>query len=125
VFYNHSFYPDLKSGRCINGTDYPSWMIETDDFKHMYIFHEAQDCCDFWFGASSGCASNIIQSVYDVNITASTNMTQVLLEKWYPMLDERRCVKDGQTPGWMMSETFRDFYLFNTRDACCGFFGYC
>jgi hypothetical protein len=24
-FYNHSFYPDLASGTCINGTDYPSW----------------------------------------------------------------------------------------------------
>lgn len=25
VFYNHSFYPDLQSGTCVNGTDYPAW----------------------------------------------------------------------------------------------------
>jgi hypothetical protein len=24
-YYNHSFYPDIQSGTCINGTDYPEW----------------------------------------------------------------------------------------------------
>ena len=41
-YYNHSFYPSIQSGTCVNGTDYPDWMIETEEFKHLYIFHEAQ-----------------------------------------------------------------------------------
>jgi hypothetical protein len=102
-------------------------VVETEDYKHMYIFYEAEDCCEFWFGQpgpSSGCATSIIQSIY-TNVTSSTNMTALLLEKWYPILDERRCVQDGQPPSWMMSESFRDYYLFSTRESCCGFFGYC
>lgn len=102
-------------------------MTETEDYIRMYIFHEAQDCCEYWFGSygpDSGCVSSIIQSEY-VNNTASTNMTEVLLEKWYPILDERRCVRDGSPPGWMMGETFREYYLFGSRDACCGAFKFC
>lgn len=102
-------------------------MTETKDYIRMYIFHEAQDCCEYWFGSygpDSGCVSSIIQSEY-VNNTASTNMTEVLLEKWYPILDERRCVRDGSPPGWMMGETFREYYLFGSRDACCGAFKFC
>ena len=102
-------------------------MIKTEDFKRLYIFHEPQGCCEYWFGAygpDSDCVSSVIQSAY-TNHTANTNMTAVLLEKWYPMLDERRCVHDGNVPNWMMSETFRDFYLFSTREACCSTFGYC
>lgn len=102
-------------------------MVETEDYKHMYIFYEAKDCCEFWFGqhgSDSGCATNIIQGAY-TNVTGSTNMTASMLEKWYPMLDERRCINDGNVPNWMMSETFRDYYLFNTWESCCAYFGYC
>ena len=36
------------SGTCVNGTDYPAWMIETEEYKHLYIFHEAQGKkCEF------------------------------------------------------------------------------
>ena len=120
-FYNHSYYPDIHSGNCINGTDYPSWMVETEDYRHLYIFHEPEDCCEFWFGAP-GCG--IVQSEY-TNATSITNQTAALLEMWYPMLHERRCVNDGATPSWMLGETFREHYLFNTREQCCGFFGFC
>eukprot|EP00956_Cyclotella_meneghiniana_P017843 scaffold29369_cov57-Cyclotella_meneghiniana.AAC.13 len=99
----------MQLGTCINGTDYPSWMIETEEYKRLYIFHEPQGCCEFWFGdfgESSGCVSNVVQGDYDASITVSTNRTADLLEKWYPLLEQRRCVKDGATPTWMLSETF-------------------
>lgn len=93
----------------------------------MYLFREAEDCCEFWFGErgpNSGCATSIIKSVY-TNITSSTNMTEVLLEKWYPLLGEGRCINDKQMPNWMLSESFREYYLFGSREACCASFGFC
>ncbi|KAL3782622.1 hypothetical protein HJC23_000004 [Cyclotella cryptica] len=125
--YNHTFYPDLEANTCVNGTDYPSWMIANDEFKRLYIFHEPQGCCEFWFGESgptSRCVGNIIQSVY-VNITAGTNITALLLAKWYPMLEESRCINNGEMPQWMLSDGFAEWYLFNTLEACCKAFGYC
>lgn len=127
IFYNHTYYPDLATGTCINGTDYPSWMIKTDDYTRMYIFHEPQDCCGFWFGQydeNSGCVASVVQSSYESTVTV-TNMTAVLLEKWYPDLYARKCLRDQQMPAWMLGESFRDYYLFDTREACCGSFGYC
>ena len=84
-----------------------------------------KDCCEFWFGdygADSGCVSNVIQSVYVSNTTVNPNATAAMLEMYYPVLEERRCIKDGGTPGWMMSETFREYYLYNTAEACCSVF---
>lgn len=127
VIYNHTFYPDLVASACVNGTDYPSWMISNENFKRLYLFHEPQGCCEFWFGEkgpNSKCVGNIIQSTY-VNITSSTNTTALLLEKWYPMLADQRCINDGEMPQWMLSEGFTEFYLFNTLEACCKTFGYC
>jgi hypothetical protein len=127
IFYNHTYYPDLATGTCINGTDYPSWMTKTEDYKRMYLFHEPHDCCEYWFGQygeNSGCVASVVQSSYE-STTATTNMTAVYLEKWYPDLHDRRCLHDQQMPSWMLGESFRDFYLFNSRQACCGSFGYC
>jgi hypothetical protein len=124
-YYNHSFYPSIMSGTCVNGTDYPAWMIETEEYKHLYIFHEAQDCCEFWFadyGVDSGCVSNVIQSVYESETTINPNATAAMLEMWYPVMEQRRCIKDGNTPRWMLSETFREYYLYNTQEACCSMF---
>jgi hypothetical protein len=124
-YYNHTYYPNMQLGTCINGTDYPSWMIETEEFKRLYIFNEPQGCCEFWFGdfgESSGCVSNVVQGDYDASITVSTNRTADLLEKWYPLLEQRRCVKDGATPTWMLSETFSDYYTFSSQEACCAMF---
>ena len=124
-YYNQTYYPNMQSGTCINGTDYPSWMTETEDFKRLYIFHEPQGCCEFWFGdfgENSGCVLNVIQGDYDPGTTLITNRTAALLEKWYPILDERRCVQDRATPNWMLSETFSDYYTFSSQEACCATF---
>lgn len=125
--YNHTYYPDFAADTCVNGTDYPSWMVKTDNYQHMYIFHEAQDCCQFWFGETgpnSGCARSVIQGSY-VEITASTNTTALLLQKWYPLLGDGRCTNDGEMPSWMMSESFREHYLFSSRQSCCSYYGFC
>jgi hypothetical protein len=125
--YNHTFYPELDANTCVNGTDYPVWMVSSTDFKQIYLFHDIEGCCEFWFaetGPSSSCARNVIQGTYE-NITATTNMTAVLITRWYPMLGDGRCVNDGAMPSWMLEEGFTQWYLFTTHAACCAAFGFC
>jgi hypothetical protein len=127
IIYNHSYYPDLNANTCINGTDYPSWMISDDVYKRLYIFHEPEDCCAFWFGPSdtSACVGSLVQSVYietNATILATVNQTEELLGMWYPNLDDKLCQRDGEMPSWMLQDGFTQWYLFNTREACCGAF---
>jgi len=123
-----TYYPDLHSNTCINGKDYPAWMAEDDVYKRLYLYHDAEGCCSFWFGSFSvsECVSNIIVS--DVtDTTGTTNSTEEdiaaqLLAKWYPVLQESRCANDGNMPSFMLFDGFTDWYLFNSMSACCGAF---
>jgi len=33
-----------------------------------------------------------------------TNVTEALLNMWYPVIEQGRCVKDGKSPKWMHAE---------------------
>lgn len=138
VIYNHTYYPDLNSGTCVNGTDYPAWMSSDVDFRRLYLFKQLEGCCKQWFISwdVDGCVNSVIQGKYDevpcpenrpdCNHTSSvTNVTEVLRGMWYPDLDELSCKHDSQMPSWMLDEGYTVYYLFNTRAQCCGAFGFC
>lgn len=74
VKYNHTYYPDLNAGTCINGTDYPPWMSSDKDFKRLYLFKNLDGCCRQWFTSYDleGCVNNVIQGAYEVE-PCSTN----------------------------------------------------
>ena len=97
-------------------------------YKRMYLFHEPEDCCQFWFGHDSvtDCASSVIQSVYiDANttITATVDPLEELKTMWYPQLELQVCLNDGNMPQFMLEDGYTEWYLFNTKEACCGTFG--
>ena len=124
IIYNHTYYPDLNANTCINGTDYPSWMAEDDIYKRLYLYKEPEGCCMFWFGhdAVTNCVANVIQSTYiDANTTAMTT-NQDPRTKWYPKIQESICSNDGNVPTWMLNEGYSQWYLFNTKEACCSSF---
>ena len=120
IVYNHTYYPDVNAGTCVNGTDYPPWMGADKDFRRVYLFKKLDGCCEKWFnqyGDDSSCAKNVIQGKYDpepcpenrpeseCNRTSSvTNVTEALLNMWYPVIERGRCVKDGKSPKWMHAE---------------------
>jgi len=138
ITYNHTYYPDLNAGTCVNGTDYDKWMASDVDFIRLYLFKKLKGCCTHWFTSFDldGCMNNVIQGVYDIepcptnrpecNHNASiTNITDHRLGMWYPDLDAYMCKHDRQTPEWMLDEGYTEWYLFNTRDQCCASFGFC
>ena len=115
-----TYYPDLSANTCVLGEDYPLWMAEDDVYKRLYLYHDADGCCSFWFGSASDCAANII-------VSTPTNSTPVdeaalLLQKWYPQLEDRRCSNDGFVPSFMLYDGYTQWYLFNTKAACCAAF---
>ena len=67
VVYNHTYYPDLNAGTCVNGTDYPEWMARDDNFKRVYLFKEPEGCCKNWFASNNydSCLVSIIQVLND------------------------------------------------------------
>jgi insulin receptor substrate 1 len=66
VRYNHTFYPDISSKTCVNGTDYPAWMADDDEFKRLYLFSTLDGCCTHWYttGDKQDCVTNVVQGVY-------------------------------------------------------------
>jgi hypothetical protein len=66
VKYNHTFYPDVFAGNCINGTDYPEWMGSDVDYKRLYLFKTNEGCCTQWFTTFDlqGCLNGLVQGVY-------------------------------------------------------------
>lgn len=142
IKYNHTYYPDLASGTCVNGTDFPPWMAADSDFKRLYIFKRLDGCCKQWFTDwdLEGCVNNVIQGKYitipcaenrpeDNNpacdTSSITNSTEALLGMWYPDIDGHKCKNDGAMPSWMRAEGYAVWYLFNTRAQCCAAFGFC
>ena len=138
VRYNHTYYPDLNAGTCVNGTDYPAWMASDRDFRRMYLFKALDGCCEKWFSSwdLEGCANQVIQGTYatepcpenrpECNHTSSAvNATEVLIGMWYPDIDVNKCKNDKQVPKWMLQDGYAIWYLFNTRAQCCAAFGFC
>ena len=138
IIYNHTYYPDLNSGTCVNGTDFPAWMASGTDFKRLYLFKSIDGCCKHWFSEwdTGGCVNNVIQGMYEIepcpqnrpecNHTSSiTNETEALLGMWWPDIDAHICKQDGEMPVWMLEEGYSEWYLFNTRQQCCAAFGLC
>jgi len=135
--YNHTYYPDINLGTCINGTDFPDWMRSDTDFERMYLFKSAEGCCNEWFNTGlRSCMAKIVQGFYDYvpcpenrpdcNETPSiTNITEHRLKQWYPALKGGSCRNDEDMPGWMLNDEYAPFYLFNTVEQCCAAFGYC
>jgi len=138
VIYNHTYYPDLNSGTCVNGTDYPAWMNSDIDFKRLYLFKKLEGCCSHWFTDwdLDGCMNSVIQGKYDVepcpenrpecnHMSSVTNKTETLMGMYYPDIDAHVCRGDRNMPSWMLSEGYTEWYLFNTRAQCCAAFGFC
>jgi hypothetical protein len=137
VKYNHTYYPDINAGTCVNGTDYPPWMASDVDFKRLYLFKNLEGCCEMWFTAFDleGCVNNVIQGVYEVepcstnrpecNHTSSTDPGVAKLEMWYPDMDGLKCKNDGHMEKWMLADGYSIWYLFNTHQQCCSAFGFC
>ena len=57
-----TYYPDLYSGTCVNGFDYPAWMDSDVVTRRMYLYDTDEGCCTFWFGEAqlSDCLAVII-----------------------------------------------------------------
>jgi hypothetical protein len=93
IIYNHTYYPDINSGTCVNGViqgDYPVQPCATNR-------PDQQEC----------------------NETAVViNTTEALLSMWYPDIDGNECQNDGNMPKWMLIEGYRIWYLFNSRQQC-------
>ena len=77
VVYNHTYYPDLNSGTCVNGTDYPEWMARDDNFKRVYLFKEPEGCCKNWFASYNydSCLVSIIQVLNELSTPKLHNST--------------------------------------------------
>jgi len=120
---NETYYPDLGSDTCIKGEDYPDWMIKDDVYKRLYLYKEKEGCCEFWFGHASldDCLAKIYESTPSA-VADPTNTTAVLLAMWYPVIEDRKCINDGNTPDFMLEDGFSTWYLFNTEEECCGTF---
>ena len=138
IIYNHTFYPLMGKRTCINGTDYPEWMGLDNDFSRMYLFKTLDGCCDKWFTdyGSQYCKDNVVQGHYNKTYcpenrpilsedgTGCVETNNVAGPQWYPALNVSTCKSDGDTPSWMLSEDYKDYYIFTTKEACCGGFGY-
>ena len=137
IVYNHTFYPSLDAGTCVNGTDYPDWMASDVDFIRLYLFKKPEGCCNQWFKSdTAACQSSIIQGKYAVlpcptnrpgcvPISTVTNATAELLSMWYPSFFEHKCKNDQWIPEYMLIQGYQDSYLFNSEEQCCAAFGYC
>ncbi|EJK48070.1 hypothetical protein THAOC_33163 [Thalassiosira oceanica] len=138
IIYNHTFYPLIESGTCINGTDYPEWMGLDDDFSRMYLFKTLDGCCNKWFTdwGFQECKDHVVQGHYNKTYcpenrpilsedgTGCEETENAVNTKWYPDLDANICKSDGDNPSWMVSADYIDYYIFTTKEACCGGFGY-
>jgi hypothetical protein len=137
IVYNHTFYPSLDAGTCVNGTDYPDWMGSDVDFIRLYLFKKPEGCCNQWFKSdTAACQSSIIQGKYAVlpcptnrpgcvSVATVSNATAELLSMWYPSFFEHKCKNDQWIPEYMLIQSYRDSYLFNSEEQCCAAFGYC
>ncbi|EJK62431.1 hypothetical protein THAOC_16960 [Thalassiosira oceanica] len=138
IIYNHTFYPLVESGTCINGTDYPEWMGLDDDYSQMYLFKTLDGCCNKWFTdwGVQECKNNVVRGHYNKTYcpenrpilsedgTGCEETENAVNTKWYPDLDAYTCKSDGDSPSWMSSADYIDYYIFTTKEACCGEFGY-
>jgi len=137
--YNHTYYPLLERGTCVNGTDYPDWMAIDDDYRRMYLFKDLEGCCQQWFSDFDvqGCVGSVVQGFYDyvpcvenrddsgcVETSSITNTTAHQLAMFYPRLGSNTCGNDGDMPSWMLSEDYAEYYLYNTMSQCCAAFGF-
>ena len=139
IKFNHTYYPEIMGGTCINGTDYPHWMATDDEYERMYLFGTLEGCCEQWFTADlkDSCMKKVVQGFYAKTPCALNrpecnshsdpyvieNKTEHLLTKWYVDLDLRQCHQDGKMPTWMLDESYSQFYLFHTKEQCCIAFG--
>jgi len=129
VIYNHTFYPDMKARTCVNGTNYPDWMVSDKEFIRLYLFkNNPEGCCTFWFGESSvnSCVKSIIQSTYiDSNDAQASGVTPVDKTKmWYPNMHQRKCENDASMPLWMLEEDYAEWYLHHSKQHCNAAFGF-
>jgi len=137
--YNHTYYPLMERGTCVNGTDYPDWMAIDDNFRRMYIFKDLEGCCAQWFSDFDvqGCVGSVVQGFYDyvpcvenrddagcVETSSVTNTTAHQLTMFYPRLGTHTCGNDGDMPSWMLDEDYAEYYLFSTMSQCCAAFGF-
>jgi len=135
IRYNHTYYPEVNAGTCVNGTDYPDWMAADKDFIRLYLFKKPEGCCKHWFTTSGldECMANLIQSVYVTkpcpinrpdckNVTTIINATEARKAMWYPDIDGNTCKNDGAPDYWMLNEDYWQSYLFNTKAQCCAQF---
>jgi hypothetical protein len=141
IIYNHTYYPDINGGTCVNGTDYPQWMAADTDFKRMYLFKRLDGCCKHWFTDYDvdGCMATVRQGKYQGDVVPCpenrpecndtvpvvANATEELLGMWYPAIEDNACRQDGQMPNWMLVEGYSIWYLFNAREQCCAAFSVC
>ncbi|KAL3760452.1 hypothetical protein ACHAWU_005987, partial [Discostella pseudostelligera] len=68
IINGHTYYPDLASSTCVNGTNYPEWMASDIEFKRLYLFKTLDGCCEKWYKSINldGCKSRVVQGTYDV-----------------------------------------------------------
>ena len=123
IIYNHTFYPNTNAGTCVNGTDYPSWMASETAYIRFYLFkNDPQGCCKYWFGEGSvdNCVRSIIHSpsidansIHTADVTTmnqlAVNQTEGYLKMWYPVLEEKKCKKDGLMLPWMLGKGYREW----------------
>ena len=125
VIRNDTFYPDINAGTCVNGTDYPDWMLDDVEFRRMYLYKEPEGCCKFWFGEStlSSCMNSIIAGVYVNANSTDSGIEAERLTKWYPAMRGNTCRNDKDMPSWMLTDEYATYYLFGTFEQCCAAFG--
>lgn len=138
--YNHTYYPQMEAGTCVNGTDFPDWMNSDTEFRQRYIFKDLEGCCTEWFTAYgvNTCVNNVIQGLYEANVPCAenrplsgcnttlpySNVTEHKLTMWYADLDAYTCKNDGDAPDFMLKDDYSPYYLFNAQNQCCHAFGW-
>lgn len=138
IKYNHTFYPDIQAGTCVNGTDHPEWMASDVDYQRLYLFKGLEGCCNQWFTDSgfAKCMANVIQGYYRVdpcpinrpdcnNGDKISDIEKFRLTMWYPDMDGDKCKNDGAMEKYMLQTDYHEWYLFNTQEQCCAAFGFC
>ena len=87
TIYNHTYYPDINAGTCVNGTDYPEWMASDTNFKRFYLFKEPEGCCKKWFEGYNfdNCMASIIQVINHLSLPILHNsfLTHLFLSLLY------------------------------------------
>lgn len=119
VFFYPNWKEHSKGNWCNVGNDYPEWMADPVNVDSM-LFDSALECCEAWFDDSVlDCELNVTATVDGKPVDGEEEEPEEPQE-WYPTLAwPYECVSDGTPPQWMTQAGFRNYYVYESKAACC------